>query len=234
MERPRLLSSLDTGALRDSILVGIFRGSRAGSQIFEKKANIGFCPAALARFMCGLTRIPRSPCAARRVCGSVGVRLCRVRVGGARIVSSFVCCVVKLYVTAPSQVNAAFSARWVPLGRATTTPYVDSVQCGPDRGRSRSGASRTMALRRGWRSCFEGRRITVHLERDRRPLAAAPLSPTAICPKRGQVAGGPRESSPPRERNSAARTSLGALLGASRMKVEAGFQPGAGRNRTQD
>ena len=132
MERPRLLSSLDTGALRDSILVGIFRGSRAGSQIFEKKANIGFCPAALARFMCGLTRIPRSPCAARRVCGSVGVRLCRVRVGvdvgGARIVSSFVCCVVKLYVTAPSQVNAAFSARWVPLGRATTTPYVDSVQ----------------------------------------------------------------------------------------------------------
>ena len=131
MECPRLLSSLDTGALRDSILVGIFRGSRAGSQIFEKKANIGFCPAALARFMCGLTRIPRSPCAARRVCGSVGVRLCRVRVGGARIVSSFVCCVVKLYVTAPSQVNAAFSARWVPLGRATTTPYVDSVQCPP-------------------------------------------------------------------------------------------------------
>ena len=136
MECPRLLSSLDTGALRDSILVGILRGSRSrtGSQIFEKKANIGFCPAALARFMCGLTRIPRSPCAARRVCGSVGVRLCRVRVGGARIVSSFVCCVVKLYVTAPSQVNAAFSARWVPLGRATTTPYAvgfGAVRPGP-------------------------------------------------------------------------------------------------------
>lgn len=77
---------------------------------------------------CGLTRISLPVC---RDCAwaAAWVCACAVCVWVGRVVSSFVCCVVKLYVTAPSQVNAAFSVppggcRWV----ATTTVRDSSIR----------------------------------------------------------------------------------------------------------
>lgn len=101
-------------------------------------------------------------------CAGAWVKACAVGAcgWGASFRLSFV---VQLYVTAPSQVNAAFFARWVPLGGN----HIDA--------KATSGGSGCLgAGETTWRcavreACSRGRggRVTVHLERGRRPLAAA-------------------------------------------------------------
>jgi hypothetical protein len=68
------------------------------------RAKIGFCLAAMARFMCGLTRMGRSTRAAGlRVCGCVGESLCRRCVWVGRVVSSIVRSTAVRYCTVTSE-----------------------------------------------------------------------------------------------------------------------------------
>ena len=119
-------------------------------------------------------------------CAGAWVKACAV--GACGWVASFrLSFVVQLYVTAPSQVNAAFFARWVPLAVAThvATTFI------PRQRAEASGAASgdDMAVVRLARNVFaragRARHSTLGARSPSlRQCPSPPLSsPTAICPK---------------------------------------------------
>ena len=95
------------GALRARFEIqysSAYCAARARARRYFVRAKIGFCLAAMARFMCGLTRMGRSTRAAGlRVCGCVGESLCRRCVWVGRVVSSIVRSTAVRYCTVTSE-----------------------------------------------------------------------------------------------------------------------------------